>query len=637
MRSPSRDHSPQERKYEENSTAMKNEIIRLRGESNPFKNIAPPSQGGSMPFAINLQSELPRPAAVTAQAHKPSNDGLGAPRNKSPHGDGPSAEDLTSRRSLPSAANYTQGVDEANMAGSRTVAVQAGSSMSDLCHGTRGEGFLGKRGRSGPSRPGLCQLPSFQVFQKNIPSHAEATRSVTKGSLNGRLGVSGLPSTRVMPNLVNGSSGDVGDGRGSGSFGGSASSGIADGGDGAGCSGAGVDPGRGVGDRPGGAGLGNGGSSCGGMSALIAAIQIASVPPQGQLSIQPTRQESTPTRKTAPAVQRRQKRDYKVSTSRDFPGGPIDAKISLQHTFTHDSFVCCVRYSWNGEFLATGSKNAAEIFDAQTGKRVSILKQYDGDVDPDDGIDSGMYVRAVCFSPDGKWLITGAEDQTVKVWDVRNRKIKYNLLGHEADIYSVDVSANGQFIISGSGDQTAKLWSAEAGKLLSTLGFEFSPENGITSVSVSPTNRHVATGSLDKMVRVWDVETSQVVEQFEGHSDYVYSVAFSPDGRSLVSGSLDKTLKLWDGASSSPSRQSPLCFTGHKDFVLCVGFNPNGHCILSGSRDRTARLWDTRKPSEWISLEGHYNSVISLAHNPRTKSFATGSGDLRARTWSILL
>lgn len=324
--------------------------------------------------------------------------------------------------------------------------------------------------------------------------------------------------------------------------------------------------------------------------------------------------------------------DWAVYQGRSPNGSQVTMKVNLQSSLSLESVVCCVRYSWDGQFLATGSNRSAHIFDANSGQLAATFSKDPGS-DRDDGSGTDSYVRAVCFSPDGKWLVTGAEDHVVKVWDVRTRKVKHLLRGHDTDIYSVDTSANGQFIISGSGDKMAKLWSLETGKLLSTLGGDQGPTDGITSVSVSPTSQHVAAGSLDKVVRVWDVETCRLVRQFDGHLDSVYSVAFSPDGRMVLSGSLDKTLKLWDLAPQQPSNQCRLTFPGHKDFVLSVAFSPNGRWLISGSKDRSVQFWDPRQSAMCLMLHGHKNSVISIAHNPMSKALATGSGDYRARTW----
>jgi glucose repression regulatory protein TUP1 len=312
------------------------------------------------------------------------------------------------------------------------------------------------------------------------------------------------------------------------------------------------------------------------------------------------------------------------------PAVPRRLDIDLAYTLEHDSVVCCVKFSADGKFLATGYNHCACIYDVETGKKIHTFadeSRREGD----------LYIRSVCFSPDGKYLVTGAEDKTIKVWDIEQKVIRYDLQGHDLDIYSLDFSSNGQFIISGSGDRKVKVWNVETGKCVTTLGNEdVGPRDGVTSVAISPDCKLVAAGSLDRIVRLWDTETGYIRDRFEGHSDSVYSVAFSPDGKWLASGSLDKTLKLWDLAARARSRcRSTL--SGHKDFVLSVAFSPDGNWLVSGSKDRAVQFWDPRTGTTHMRLHGHKNSVISVAlTGPLDGSygkFATGSGDNRARIW----
>jgi general transcriptional corepressor TUP1 len=68
-----------------------------------------------------------------------------------------------------------------------------------------------------------------------------------------------------------------------------------------------------------------------------------------------------------------------------------------------------------------------------------------------------LYIRSVCFSPDGVYLATGAEDRIIRVWDIAHNQIKMKLTGHEQDIYSLDWSRDGKVIVSGSGDRTVRV------------------------------------------------------------------------------------------------------------------------------------------------------------------------------------
>lgn len=221
------------------------------------------------------------------------------------------------------------------------------------------------------------------------------------------------------------------------------------------------------------------------------------------------------------------------------PRVPRILDVDLLHTLQHESVVCCVRFSADGKYVATGCNRSAQIFDVVTGQKVCVLQ--------DDSVDAGgdLYIRSVCFSPDGKYLATGAEDKLIRVWDIAQMKIRNTFSGHEQDIYSLDFARDGRTIASGSGDRTVRLWDIETGSHIVSLSIE----DGVTTVAISPDTRFVAAGSLDKSVRVWDIATGYLVERLEGpdgHKDSVYSVAFAPNGKDLVSGSLDKTIKMWE-------------------------------------------------------------------------------------------
>ncbi|KAI3393276.1 hypothetical protein diail_4509 [Diaporthe ilicicola] len=317
------------------------------------------------------------------------------------------------------------------------------------------------------------------------------------------------------------------------------------------------------------------------------------------------------------------------------PTVPRMLDVDLVHTLAHESVVCCVRFSMDGKYVATGCNKSAQIYDIVTGDKICVLQ--------DDNADTGgdLYIRSVCFSPDGKYLATGAEDKLIRVWDIQTRTIRNTFSGHEQDIYSLDFSRDGRTIASGSGDRTVRLWDIETSASVLTLTIE----DGVTTVAISPDCRLVAAGSLDKSVRVWDIGTGHLVERLEGpdgHKDSVYSVAFSPSGKDLVSGSLDRTIKMWELSSSRPGQmnQAPKggrcvkTFEGHRDFVLSVALTPDAQWVMSGSKDRGVQFWDPRTGNTQVMLQGHKNSVISVAPSPTGNYFATGSGDMRARIWS---
>jgi general transcriptional corepressor TUP1 len=94
------------------------------------------------------------------------------------------------------------------------------------------------------------------------------------------------------------------------------------------------------------------------------------------------------------------------------PGVPRVLDIDLLHTLPHESVVCCVRFSQDGKYVATGCNRSAQIFDVVTGQKVCVLQ--------DESVEAvgDLYIRSVCFSPDGKYLATGAEDKLIRVTSI---------------------------------------------------------------------------------------------------------------------------------------------------------------------------------------------------------------------------
>ncbi|OBA21004.1 WD40 repeat-like protein [Metschnikowia bicuspidata var. bicuspidata NRRL YB-4993] len=332
--------------------------------------------------------------------------------------------------------------------------------------------------------------------------------------------------------------------------------------------------------------------------------------------------------------------------------------VDLMQSLDHLSVVCCVKFSKNGEFIATGCNKTTQVFDVKTGALVAKLiddnNSANGSANSAANANGDLYIRSVCFSPDGKLLATGAEDKLIRIWDLQTKRIIKILRGHEQDIYSLDFFPDGDRLVSGSGDRTVRIWDLRSSQCSLTLSIE----DGVTTVSVSPNGKLIAAGSLDKTVRVWDSSTGFLVERLDsgnesgnGHQDSVYSVAFSTNGQQLASGSLDRTVKLWNlegkvdnliggGSNGQALGKKSVCdvtYVGHKDFVLSVCSTPDSEYILSGSKDRGVIFWDQNSGNPLLMLQGHRNSVISVAVSLNSLGtegvFATGSGDCKARLW----
>ena len=115
---------------------------------------------------------------------------------------------------------------------------------------------------------------------------------------------------------------------------------------------------------------------------------------------------------------------------------------------------------------------------------------------------------------------------------------------------SVAYSPDGRHIISGSHDFTIRIWDAKTG---AAVGGPLEGHTGsVSSVACSPDGRHIISGSDDDSIRIWDAKTGAAVgNPLKGHTHRVLSVAYSSDGLYIVSGSFDNTIRMWDAFTSS--------------------------------------------------------------------------------------
>ncbi|KIM24746.1 hypothetical protein M408DRAFT_49152, partial [Serendipita vermifera MAFF 305830] len=240
-------------------------------------------------------------------------------------------------------------------------------------------------------------------------------------------------------------------------------------------------------------------------------------------------------------------------------------------------------------------------------------------------------ITSVAFSPDGRQIVSGSLDYTIRVWDAETgERVLGPLPGHSGTVTSVSFSLDGRRIVSGSSDVTIRVWDAKTGEIL--VGPLEGHNAAVTSVSFSPNGRHLVSGSRDRTVRVWDIETGEtIIGPLKGHSKWVNSVSFSLDGKRIVSGSDDCTIRVWN-AKTGGRVVGPL--RGHNAAVTSVSFSPDGRQIVSGSRDCTIRVWDTETGGMLIGpLQGHDSWVNSVSFSPNGRRIVSGSKDRTIRVW----
>jgi len=235
-------------------------------------------------------------------------------------------------------------------------------------------------------------------------------------------------------------------------------------------------------------------------------------------------------------------------------------------------------------------------------------------------------INSVAFSPDGRFMLSGSQDKSVRLWDANSGREAVVFLGHESEVNSVAFSPDGRSVVSGSDDGTVRLWDAESGSEQAVL---CGHKDWVRGVAFLPARYHVASCSSDGTVRLWDTKDERKSTVLTGHEGIVYGVAASPDGRLLVSGSYDMTLRLWD----TEQRREIAVLRGHESTVRSVAFSPDTRLVASASDDNTVRLWDVESRRDSLVLRGHEGTVRSVAFSPHGRRVVSGAYDNTIRIW----
>ena len=166
--------------------------------------------------------------------------------------------------------------------------------------------------------------------------------------------------------------------------------------------------------------------------------------------------------------------------------------------------------------------------------------------------------------------------------------------GNPGQAYAIALSPDGRSVLSGGFNRTIKLWNAATGGVVRTFGRN--EDHWVRSVAFSPDGRSVLSGGgFDGTLKLWNLASGELVRTFPGHSRVVMAVAFSPDGRNVLSAGEDGAVKVWDVATGRVLR-SFVAVARH------VAFFPDGRTAVASGWDGPVRILSLTTGREIVRL-----------------------------------
>jgi WD40 repeat protein len=235
-------------------------------------------------------------------------------------------------------------------------------------------------------------------------------------------------------------------------------------------------------------------------------------------------------------------------------------------------------------------------------------------------------VYSVAFTPDGKYVVSGSGDHTLKVWDsATGKEIKSfgGPAGHQNLVMSVSISPDGSLIASGGTDNTAKIWDFPSSTPLRSLA----KSEGASILAVSSDGSKLAGGDKDGHVKIWNSADGKELFQLNGHRGPVTGLAFTGNGQFLISCGKDKTLRFWNPANG----QSLGVLGAHTTELRGLAVSPNSNAVYSAAADGSLKFWTLPPVASKTLGEAYGDAVTSLALSSDGNSYVSGSADKSVR------
>ena len=289
-------------------------------------------------------------------------------------------------------------------------------------------------------------------------------------------------------------------------------------------------------------------------------------------------------------------------------------------------------------------------------------------------------VQSLAFSPDGRTLVTGSNDGTLRFWDTTGLTALLAFKAHGGAIRHLEFAGDGRSLVTSSTDRRPKVFDAERGQEKLALRKHRSDADG---AAFSPDGRMIATIFTNTKeggeVRFWQTTTGQELGTVRVAGTQILAldyaadglrpgarlprrlgahlathgfgrprdgggaarphrscwgsgaVAFSPRGDLVASAGVDGTARLWGAADGREHR----VLTAHVREVRSVAFSHDGRFLVTAGNDSTARLWRSSDGREILTVKVRKGAILRAVLSPDGKTLVTASQDRTVRLWDL--
>lgn len=276
---------------------------------------------------------------------------------------------------------------------------------------------------------------------------------------------------------------------------------------------------------------------------------------------------------------------------------------TVQH---QDSQVNCLEITPDRHLLAAAGYQHIRMYDINSDDSTPVIN-YEG---------VSKNVAAVGFQEDGKWMYTGGEDCTARIWDLRVRNLHcQKIFQVNAPVTCACLHPNQGELMVGDQSGTVHIWNLRTGH-----NEQLVPEAdaSIQCIAIDPDATNMAAINNKGNCYIWRISpgSEDTISQLHprtkipAHKKYGLKCRFSPDCTLLATTSADQTVRIWK--TSDFSLQTTLSDPMQR-WVWDCAFSSDSLYVITASSDQTARLWSLETSEIKREFNGHQKAITALA------------------------
>jgi WD40 repeat protein len=249
-----------------------------------------------------------------------------------------------------------------------------------------------------------------------------------------------------------------------------------------------------------------------------------------------------------------------------------------------------------------------------------FVESYEEKVEECDALVAGhrSRVSALAFTSDGRLLVSGARDGTVRVWNVQTGREACAHLDLHSAVVAMTLAPDRPLIAATLADRRLVLW--DFGPRRQIVHLNAPDKSSLKAVAISNDGRWEAAGGNKRKIYTWQTDRGVAGGEMKQTTGRIESLAFTPDAGAVVCGTHKGRLELFERGTDAPS-WSIRTGLGR---IVALAMPPRASGVLGGAAEGTVASWNMTDGSETHRVRPMLGRLTSLAITPDASHLLVG-------------